>query len=206
MQRYWIVGLLLIAAMSHLWARPITEAQTKALPVIRRGNSVTNTPFDQPPLIVISSVFERRTVVVRKRVFDGVGDREPDRPPKLERWDRLGLLVLRVNERLSAEPDLGGRSDFLLRQAAGGNVQLEFGEQYILFIKFAKRLGGLPWLKADAEPPPYEIAVPDAGFEIVGSNIPTGDGPRITALRRSDGVRRKATRRRISADHRPNHA
>ena len=82
------------------------DAQTKPLPIVQRSDNGT-TPFDQPPLIVLGSMFEQRTTAIRKPALDGVGDAGD--PPAFERLDRLSLLVLRVNERLSSDPDLGGR-------------------------------------------------------------------------------------------------
>lgn len=182
MPRPLIVATSLVAALTALPVRSAAEAQTKPLPVIRRSDKAPATPFDRPPLIVLARVFEQRTITVGRQTTDGVGD--PDVPPKLERLYRLSVLVLRVNERLPSDPDLDGRVDILLRENAGAGLKLEFGKDYILFIKLSKVLGGLPWPKWNsAEPPPYEIALPEGGFEMVGKQVPSAT---VRVLRRGD--------------------
>jgi hypothetical protein len=182
MTRTWLAAALATCALTAVGESPSAQAQRKPLPVVRRSDKAPPTPFDRPPLIVMGRVFEERTVLGGRLLSDGIG--EYDRPPKLERLYRLSLLVLRVNERLPSDPDLGGRLDFLLRQEPGAELKLEFGKNYILFLKFATVLG-LPWSKSDPDPPQYVIALPDAGFEIVGKKV---DSATVRVLRRGDAL------------------
>jgi hypothetical protein len=93
----------------------------------------------------------------------------------------VSLAVVRVNERLPSDPDLAERYDFLLRQKPGAALKLEFGKNYILFVKLAKPIPGLLWRKSEPDPPPYVIDQPDAGFEIVGKKV---DSATVRVLRR----------------------
>jgi hypothetical protein len=179
MPRALIVAALAISALTALGERPAAHAQRKPLPVVRRSDKAPPTPFDRPPLIVLTRVMEQRTVPVDEGLTDGLG--LSDRPVKLERQYLLSLTVMRVNERLPSDPDLGERYNFLLRQTPGDELTLEFGKNYILFVKFAKPIRGRPWRKSDPDPPPYFIAVPDAGFEIVGKKV---DSWTVRVLRR----------------------
>lgn len=180
MSRALIVAGLAIKALTALRERPPAHAQRKPLPVVRRSDKAPTTPFDRPPLIVLGRVLEQRTILADEGLlFDGIG--VDDAPLKLERQYRLTLAVMRVNERLPLDPDLGERYDFLLRQKPGADLKLEFGKNYILFVKFAKPIRGRPWRKSDPDPPPYFIALPDAGFEIVAEKV---DSSTVRGLRR----------------------
>jgi hypothetical protein len=178
MPRALIVAALAISALTALGERSAAEAQRKPLPVVKRSDKAPTTPFDSSPLIVVGRVGEQRTIQIVDTSL--VGGRRPD-PPGLERAYLMSLIVLRVNERLPTDPDLGGRAAFLLREEPGAELNLEFKKDYILFIKFAKVIAGLPWRKSDPDPPPYVIAVPDAGFEIVGKQVPSAT---VRVLRR----------------------
>jgi len=165
-----ILATVVISAIA-LGERPAATAQRKPLPVIKRTDQAPTTPFSEPPLIVLGSVREQRIIEVVPRLVDRMGT--PDKPPAVEKAYRVSLLILRVNERLPTDPDLGGSGDLLLREMPGAPLNLEFGKNYILLIKFAKVIGGQPWRKSDPDPPPYVIAVPDGGFEMVGDKVPS---------------------------------
>ena len=197
MLRPLIVATLIMSALTTLGEIPAAEVQNKplpvvtrsagevqrrVLPVVRRSDKKPATPFDIPALIVMGRVFEERTIVAvaeGQQRIDNVGD--PHTPPELERLYRLSLAVLRVNERLPSDPDLAERYDFLLRQRPGAELKLEFGKNYILFVELAKPVRGLQWGKPEADPIPYVIALPDAGFEFVGEKV---DSATVRVLRR----------------------
>lgn len=170
MPRTFVLAIPIISVMTALGQRPAQDAQRNPLPVVARSEKAPTTPFDSAPLIVLGRVSEQRTIEMVDR--SAIGGERPA-PPGVERAYRMSLVVMRVNERLPSDPDLGGRPEFLLREMPGAELKLEFKKDYILLIKFAKVIGGLPWRKSDTDPPPYVIALPDAGFEIVGEKVPS---------------------------------
>jgi hypothetical protein len=182
--RFLTIATLILSALTGLSDGPAGEAQRKPLPVIRRSDKGPTTPFDSPPLIVRGRVREQRTIEIVDT--SAIGGKRPD-PPGVERAYRMSLVVLRVNERLPSDPDLSGRPEFMLRETPGAELKLEFKKDYILLIKFAKVIGGLPWKRSDPDPPPYVIALPDGGFEIVGEEVPSAT---VRVLRRGGALAR----------------
>lgn len=142
--------------------------QSIPLPIVARDRTQPTTVFTRPALVVLVSIFEKR--LLEERNMDG----ESFVRPRVHRLVSVELqAVIRTNERLSTQSDLGGRQ-FLLKMD-DTDVELEFGKSYILMVNYAPPMAlGAPLVPKSA--PLYVLALKDVGFE--------DDGTRVHVLRR----------------------
>jgi hypothetical protein len=136
---------------------PVSTAEGGRAPVqaVGQAKARPDTPFNQVPVVVVAKVREQRIVEDLNDHF------ESSTPPKVHQEYRLIRSAVRANKRGASEPDLTRRLDFILRQTVEVPLHLEFGREYVLFLKLSDkaRWGG-------DVPPSYEVALPDIGFEL----------------------------------------
>jgi hypothetical protein len=134
------------------------------IPVVNRDGRSSSTPLARAGLVVLGTI--RDKCAVEQRSIDG----KSWQPPRIRRQFGVQLeAVVKVNERLELQPDLADRRFNLLMNDTD-DLDLGFGKMYILFIDFAPKIPSLPWL-SKFEPPPYTLALRDAGFEDDGSRV-----------------------------------
>lgn len=141
--------------------------------VVQRTRSADGYIFDRPSLVVLMRVqAETRTEL---------SSDEPGSIVMVQKttpyWTYVtGVVIepIRVNERKDWEPDLADGNLMVEQRDRGEHpMDLQLGHLYVLLLKPSPDLIG-NWNPARANPdspPPYALAVPQAGFEIVNGRL-----------------------------------
>jgi hypothetical protein len=121
--------------------------------------------FDRPSIVLIARIVERREV--EARTFEG----QSLDPPRW--WGAVQarpVLIARVNERRTGDPDLG-RGEFLIEQEDRGEkpLRFEFGREYVLLLNPSPLLRGRPASTQQIDV--YRLALPEGGFEIIDDRL-----------------------------------
>jgi hypothetical protein len=153
-------------AIGHLLAQEVP------LPVVQRTRPPEGYVFDRPSLVVIA-----RITAQVKREMDTDDPLEQLTLKNVGFWTYVNaevFQVLRVNERLPGDPDLA-QGHFMLEQLDRRErpLPLELGRYYVLFLRPSPEF--LPnWRPSDNQlccPPPYALAVPQGGFELMDLRV-----------------------------------
>jgi hypothetical protein len=118
------------------------------------------TPFDQVPLVVVAKLRERRVVE------DLRDDGESYVPPKLHQEYRLLRFAVRINKPAASDPNSDRSLAFLLERTPGVPFNLEFGRDYVLFLKRSEDA-----LVGPDSLPLYTVALADVGFELGSKTV-----------------------------------
>jgi hypothetical protein len=150
-----------------LTRRPLL-AQELPLPVVQRTRPAEGYVFDRPSLIVIA-----RIIAQVKSAIETDDPLEELTMKDIGVWTHVEAQVfevLRVNERLAGEPDLA-QGYFMLEQwdRRERPLPLELRHYYVLLLRPSTQF--LPnWRPSENQLcclPPYALAVPQGGFEIL---------------------------------------
>jgi len=147
--------------------------QNLPLPLVTRTRSAEEYIFDRPSIVLIARIVER----CESEETDMEGQSLPGAETKARFWTSVNaraVQVLRVNDRPSDEPDLR-YGYFLLEQQDRGEqpIRLEFARRYVFLLKPSPGLFShwVPARDSADHLPPYALAIPQGGFEIVAGRL-----------------------------------
>jgi hypothetical protein len=141
------------------------------MPVVPRSRSADGYIFDTPNLVVLARVHEQAKV--ERASDDPMSDLIVKKNTPYWTYVKASLIeLIRINERNANEPDLTGFSLIVEQRDRDENpLNLKLGHLYVLLLKLSPDMID-HWSRAPAAgPPPYALALPQGGFEIVDGRL-----------------------------------